>query len=89
MDPIRKIALVTGAFRPKPAAAEWALERLPNTYQPVIERAKAICIGQKDESWEDLETLIRPCADFILKQIQQLSTSPDHRMSNKTISLAE
>lgn len=39
----------TDAIRSKPDAAAWALDRLPEKYQPVMKRAKAICIGEENE----------------------------------------
>jgi streptomycin 3"-adenylyltransferase len=53
----------------KPAAADWALDRLPLEYQPVMKRAKVICIGEMHEYWNDLQSLIQPCSGFILKHI--------------------
>lgn len=60
--------LETDAIRPKPAAADWVLNRLPSQYHPVMQRAKAICMGKEEEHWQDLKELIKPCADFILAQ---------------------
>ncbi|MFI4957485.1 MAG: aminoglycoside adenylyltransferase family protein [Gammaproteobacteria bacterium] len=53
----------------KPDAADWAIERLPVEHQTVMQRAKAICIGLEDEHWDDLKPQIRPCAEWILRQI--------------------
>jgi predicted nucleotidyltransferase len=61
--------LETDAIRSKPAAADWALSHLPKKYQPVMNRAKSICIGVENEHWEDIQELIKPCADFIADTI--------------------
>jgi streptomycin 3"-adenylyltransferase len=50
-------------------AADWVIDRLPEQYHPVIKRAKAICNGEEKEHWDDLGELIKPCADFIIGQI--------------------
>lgn len=59
----------TDAIRSKPAAADWAIIRLPELYRPVMIRAKAICKGEEQENWDDICELIKPCADFIVNQI--------------------
>ena len=35
----------TGGIAPKDVAAEWALERLPKEYRPVLERAREVYLG--------------------------------------------
>ena len=55
----------TDAIRSKPAAADWAINHLPEKYRPVMERAKAICPGEEKEHWDDIQELIKPCADFM------------------------
>lgn len=59
----------TDAIRSKPAAADWAIDRLPEQYRPAMKRAKAICKGEEKEYWDDIWELIKPCADFIMNQI--------------------
>lgn len=61
--------VTTDAIRTKPAAADWAIDRLPEQYRPVMKRAKAICKGEVKENWGDIQALIEPCADFIIGQI--------------------
>lgn len=67
--------LETNEIRSKPIAADWVIDRLPKMYQPVMNRAKHICIGLEDEYWDDINVLVKPCADFILSRIidQKLS----------------
>lgn len=65
---------VTDIISSKPAAADWAIFHLPEKYHPVMERAKAICIGDKKEDWSDVQHLIKPCADFILAEINNKIT---------------
>ena len=61
--------LKTDTIHSKPTAADWAINRLPETYQAVMERARAICIGKENEHWDDIQPLVKPCADFMVSQI--------------------
>jgi len=80
--------VATNAIRSKPAAADWVINHLPEKYRPVIDRAKTICKGEEKEYWDDIQKLIRPCADFMLSEInKQISKIlPDD--SNKSIKIA-
>lgn len=82
--------LKTDAIRSKPAAADWAIDRLPEKYRPVMKRAKAICTGEENEYWDDIQPLVKPCADFIVNQINyQISVIELADSTNKSIKLAE
>jgi predicted nucleotidyltransferase len=79
----------TDAIRSKPAAADWAINHLPNEYRFVMERAKAICIGQTKEQWDDIRHLIKHCAEFITCEIHNKMSEimiSDHK--NRSIKLA-
>ena len=78
--------LATNTICSKPTAADWVLNYLPHRLAPIILRAKAICIGTEPEYWDDLKPQIRPCADYMIEQIQSLAKKIDH---TKTIKLAE
>lgn len=82
--------LETDAIRSKPAAAAWVIDRLPENYQGVMKRARAICLGKHNEYWDDINSLIQPCVDFILSHINKKIASaelPGH--TQKAIKLAE
>ena len=82
--------LTTDAIRSKLAAADWAIDHLPEKYRPVMKRAKAICIGEENEHWDDIQSLIKPCANFIVSQINdQISVLKFSDNSNKSIKLAD
>lgn len=66
--------LATDTIRSKPAAADWVINSLPEHYRPVMQRAKAICTGEEKEHWDDIQELIRPCADFMLREIRNIIT---------------
>lgn len=81
--------LETNAIRSKPEAADWALNRLPKTYQPVMKRAKSICIGIENEHWDDLSELIKPCADFMVDKITAQMSSINFDDLSSYIKLSE
>lgn len=81
--------LATNAIRSKPAAAEWVMNHLPKEYQPVIKRAKSICIGVESEHWDDIAALIKPCADFMVNKINAQISLINFDDLNKSIKLAE
>ena len=58
----------TDTISSKHAAADWAINRLPEKYRPVMKRAKAICKGEEKEHWDDIQKLIRPCAVFMVNE---------------------
>ena len=62
--------LATDTIRSKPAAAEWVMKHLSEKHQPVIKRAKSICMGIENEYWADIKVLIKPCADFMMDKIK-------------------
>jgi predicted nucleotidyltransferase len=66
--------LETDAIRSKEAAADWAIYRIPQKYRLVLERAKAIYKGEEKEYWDDMRELIKPCADFMVSQINNKIT---------------
>lgn len=81
--------VTTDVIRSKPDGANWAINRLPEKYQPVMERAKAICKGEKKEHWSDMKSFIKPCADFMLSEasnkITEIMLSNDF---NRSIAIA-
>lgn len=79
--------LETDAIRSKPAAADWVINRLPKKYQPVMKRAKSICIGVENEHWDDIETLIKPCADFMVNKIKAQTPKKAFLRERSSISL--
>lgn len=81
--------LETNAIRSKPAAADWVMNHLPNKFQPVIKRAKAVCIGIEDEHWDDIKELIKPCADFMVDNIHAKTALVNFDDSKNLIKLAE
>lgn len=81
--------LETNSIRSKPAAADWVMNRLPKAYQPVMNRAKSICIGVENEHWDDIEMLIKPCADFMTDKINVQISLINLDDPNKLIKLAE
>jgi streptomycin 3"-adenylyltransferase len=60
----------TGEIHPKDVAADWVFERLPPEHRPVVERARAIYLGDERERWEDLRDRVHPAADELLRHIR-------------------
>lgn len=80
--------LETDKIRSKPDAADWVIQRLPKMYQPVMSKAKSICMGWEEENWEDIKTIIKPCADFMLSRINEQKSSINLRNPSKSIRYA-
>lgn len=59
----------TGEFRSKDAAADWALNRLPDQHHAVLARARAVYLGEEEERWDDLASRVRPHADHVVAEI--------------------
>jgi predicted nucleotidyltransferase len=67
--------VATGVIRSKDAAADWALDRLPEEHRAVLARARAIYLGDADEHWDDIEPLVRPHTDHVVAEINRLVTA--------------
>ena len=61
----------TGAIRPKDAAADWALPRLPEEHRPVLARARSMYVDGEEERWNGLEPRIRPHVDAVVAEIRR------------------
>lgn len=81
--------LATNTIRSKPAAADWVVNHLPKAYQPLIQRAKSICIGLEYEHWTDLKMFIKPCADFMADKIRNQISLINFDDPNQSITLSE
>lgn len=79
----------TDAIRSKPAAANWAINCLPEKYIHVMKRAKSICTGETEEYWDDIQALTKPCAEFIINQTNNEISKINLSDANRTIRLAE
>jgi len=79
----------TDTISSKSAAASWVIDKLSEEYKPVMQQARAILLGEKEEDWEDVKFLIKPCADFLLGKIKkQISLIALSNHSNKSIRLS-
>jgi len=63
--------LETDTIRSKEDAVNWAIEKIPTEFKPVLENAKAVLLGERKESWEELKNLINPCAEYMIEQIRK------------------
>jgi len=81
--------LETNMIRPKPAAADWVMPRLPEVYQPVVRRAKSICLGAHEECWDDIHPFIRPCVEFMVGKIKERAAQISFGGSSQRVTLSE
>jgi predicted nucleotidyltransferase len=65
--------LATGAIRSKDAAADWARTRLPEEHRAVLDRARAVYVGDEEERWDDLHARVRPHVEHVLREIERLA----------------
>ncbi|MFF0448778.1 aminoglycoside adenylyltransferase family protein [Streptomyces sp. NPDC004609] len=65
--------LATGALVSKDAAADWALERLPAAHRPVLAHARAVYLGEDEESWDGLLADAGRHAEFVVGEIGHLA----------------
>jgi hypothetical protein len=80
----------TNTIHSKPDAANWVIERLPEEYRPAMKRARAICIGDEIEYWDDVKIIIQPCVNYIVSQIlKQISLIELSGYPDKIIKLAK
>jgi streptomycin 3"-adenylyltransferase len=77
----------TGIIRSKEAAADWALDRLPETHRPVLARARAIYLGDSPELWVDLSDDIPPHVDFVTAQIRRLASAHSNSGGLSTLAI--
>lgn len=68
--------IATGEIRPKDAAADWVLARLPEAHRPVLAHARAIYLGETPERWDDLRDRVGLHVDHVLAAIQAASEHP-------------
>lgn len=66
------LTLESDTIHSKSESVNWAVQRLPKELQQPLKRANHICLGELEEHWDDLYTLIRPSADHIFNMIQNI-----------------
>jgi streptomycin 3"-adenylyltransferase len=74
--------LATGGIRPKDAAADWALARLPAEHRPVLEHARRLYLDSacSEETWtEELRAGVRPHVEAVLTEIRRQRPAPPPR----------
>lgn len=67
--------VATGVIRSKDAAADWALDRLPDEHRAVLARARAIYLGDEEERWDDLRPRVRRYADYVVGVIDPVNSA--------------
>lgn len=61
----------TDSIRSKENATSWAINKIPYNFRPVLENAKAILLGEKEESWVSFKDLIKPTVEFMVEKINE------------------
>lgn len=62
--------ITTDTIRSKADGATWALDHLPAAHKQVLERARAICLGQESERWEDILSESMATAQYLVGKIK-------------------
>ena len=62
--------VVTGVIRSKDAAADWALNRLPEEHRAVLARARAGYLGDDEEHWDDVLPQVRAHTNHVVGEIR-------------------
>jgi predicted nucleotidyltransferase len=65
------VTLETGVIVPKDVAADRMAPGLGSDLRPVVERARAIYLGEADDRWDDLASEIKPAVAQLLGEIQR------------------
>ncbi|WP_425840179.1 aminoglycoside adenylyltransferase family protein [Streptomyces fractus] len=63
--------LATGEILAKDAAADWALARLPQEDRAALAHARAVYLGEAEESWERLRPRLRRDAQTLVAEIER------------------
>jgi streptomycin 3"-adenylyltransferase len=63
--------LATGEIRPKDEAADWTRDHVPEEHRAVLDRARAIYLGEEDDRWDDLRLRVRPHVDHVVNEIRR------------------
>ena len=64
-------SVATGRVRPKDAAADWALARLPEDQREALAHARAIYLGDEADVWEALMPQVSPQAHYIVGEVRR------------------
>jgi aminoglycoside 9-adenylyltransferase len=64
------LTTVTGEFRPKDAAAEWAIPRLPKEQAALLECAAKAYRGEYTDQWEGLDSEVEALVNTMKREIE-------------------
>ncbi|MFI5663296.1 aminoglycoside adenylyltransferase family protein [Streptomyces sp. NPDC051684] len=65
--------LATGEILSKDAAADWALARLPEQDRAVLAHARAVYLGDAEESWDGVRPRLRRATQALVTEIEQVA----------------
>lgn len=64
-------AVEEGGVIAKDGAAAWALERLPQEYKPVLERARELYLEGSRGNWDDMRDEVAAYATYVTAQVRR------------------
>jgi len=64
--------LETDLIQSKSKAVEYAIQRIPQEYKPVLKHAKEVLHGEKEESWQEFTGDVKACSDYMVQRINDL-----------------
>jgi len=64
------LTLVTREMAPKDLAAEWALLRMPARDRPLLERARAVYLGETQDRWPEGRARLEEAATRLAAQVR-------------------
>jgi predicted nucleotidyltransferase len=68
--------LATGEIRTKDRAADWVLDRLPETDRAPLARGRAVYLGEEEERWDDLRPSVAALAVLMADEIRRAAGPP-------------
>ncbi len=76
-------AVATEEVYSKEGAARWALSRLPQQHQVVLEHARAAYSGEAKDSWDDIGPQVRAYANHVVSEIKRGRTDTDRSVTSR------
>ena len=76
-------AVATEEVYSKEGAARWALSRLPQQHQVVLEHARAAYSGEAKDSWDDIGPQVRAYANHVVSEIKRGRTDNDRSVTSR------
>lgn len=66
------LTVETDTIGSKQQAATWAIQRLPDAYKPLMQRAFNSTVGTEPDEWHEMKPLLELCVDFMIQEIDKV-----------------